>query len=905
MTKDLQLIAKLLLIAVTLLFTNIVVAVDLHASTMQEQSEASVLIQEQEAPDKPEQVEELKLVEDVETPTEDTVDDEEKGTEVEGVAPTEILDGKLKEDASPIERELAEGESEVAAVVPTGFGSDFLTEEHLAWIWWLIYLLLALCFLAWLLALMTPKSSEQPSSGVSPDADASSGSNTSVSNATSNLNSTEVENPNDIGTVYTKRPADVDDLTKIGGIDAHDERRLNEAGIWHYDQLKQMTAQQRANLQRKLNLPRLRWYSVTGLSGASAATIATESKKSLTQTEAESKTDTSRTEASRTEASTLGDSTPASTATSGDAVRVDATTGKRALVRPPKFTEDLTKLPGVDKNLAAKLNEAGIHNLNQLQNMTEEQQASFEERFGIPFAKLNVPSTTERRSVSGSVAAAGAVATGAAAALSGQGSVESKSGVDTTDRKSAGVKPSTSSTASENNPAAPVGSTGFMSTKNGQTTSSSTTLNDPSLSQSSHYAADTTNKKVERKGRVDETFGFFYTAAPSDSDDLTQLDGVDEEAAARLNAAGIYKFEQLENLDDQQATSLAEKFNLPDADFSDWRRCFYAWGRGIQTTAEADENYAVGSIHGIELPKIAAGVFDGEKLIAYPEQVIFRGSNPEGWGRGVGESIEGVETSLSCDSIRSDINYLRIRRTDTRESVVVPMTKGQLFTNGGSNENGWNGSSEVFFGGRHIGVFAQDLPQEVETKFSQGGWGFGHRYDHNDRQEWGWAGRVIEPTSFEISVGCIGNSHGTVVFRSSDPTIWNTRSRDGEHRFANPISSVNHPVHFVRIMREATGEAIIVRVDGNHILDEGFDPRCGWNGSGSEFSGGMHLGVYHSDLPQDFETRFEFGGWGFGHPYNDNDRQAWGWAGRQLPETAFEISLLESVPDFMEHELVN
>ena len=379
--------------------------------------------------------------------------------------------------------------------------------------------------------------------------------------------------------------------------------------------------------------------------------------------------------------------------------------------------------------------------------------------------------------------------------------------------------------------------------------------------------------------------------------------GINADEAKRLNEAGIYKFDQLAKLDENEVTELAGKYQIPEADFADWSRCFYAWGRGIHTTADEDENYGIGMLHGIELPQIANGVFDGERLVAYPEQVIFRGSNPEGWGTGI-EGIDGVDTSISCDSIRSNINYLRIRRTDTRESVVVPMTKGQIFSNGDQGENGWNGSSEVFFGGRHVGVFAQHLPQEVETKFSQGGWGFGHRYDHNDRQEWGWAGRVIEPTTFEVSVGCIGDTPGTVVFRSSDPSIWDTRTRKGQNHFSDLLSSVSHPVNFVRVMREATGEAVIVRVDGNHVTDEGFDPRCGWNGSCSEFSGGRHLGVYHSDLPQDFETRFEFGGWGFGHPYDDNDRQAWGWAGRQLPETVFEISLLESIPEFMKHEVV-
>ena len=341
-----------------------------------------------------------------------------------------------------------------------------------------------------------------------------------------------------------------------------------------------------------------------------------------------------------------------------------------------------------------------------------------------------------------------------------------------------------------------------------------------------------------------------------------------------------------------------------DANIADWNRCFYAWGRGIDTSAEAHQAIGNGSLNGIVLPQIADAVFDGEKLTGYDEQVIFKGSNPDGWGTGH-HGIEGVETSISSDAIRSDINFLRIRRGDTQESVVVPITKGQIFSNGDPATSGWNGAAEVFFGGRHVGAFAQHLPQEAETKFSQGGWGFGHRYDHNDRQEWAWAGRVIQPTTMEISVGCIGKMPGTIVFRGSDPSIWNTETSEGDSRFAIPLDSVQHPVNFVRIMRQTTGEAVIVRVDGDHLLDEGHDPRLGWNGSGAEFFGGRHLGVYHNDLPQDFETRLEFGGWGFGHPYNDNDRQAWGWAGRQLSETVFEISLLESVQDFIKHEVIS
>lgn len=878
MTTDMRSIARLLLIAATFTLTSNIVTSNLRASLIQEASKDAILIQE-EVRSKPLQIDDV--------PQEDTVIDEEDAKVK--IAPAAKIEGQLNEVDTPVEDDLADESSNdlVSPVAPAGKTLEILTKEQVDWICWAIYLLLALCFLAWLLSLMTAKPNEG-SHDVSADSNSGSGSTKSKTG----------ESASDFGKVFSRRPAAVDDLTKIGGIDAQDQQRLNEAGIWQFDQLKQMTAQQRSNLQRKLNLPRIRWYSLADLSGAaSTAGVTTESRNSSTKTDAGSNQKAGASaNSAQLEKSGLS--------ASGDSVRVDAATGNAAAVRPPKFKDDLAQLPGVDKELAAKLNKAGIQNVNQLQAMNKDQRAWFEKRFGIPFAKLKVPSTSDHGKTVGSVAtkaaAAGALAAGAIAAAAGQGKAKSTSGASngsggsTESPGASGLKASTKA----------AGSGIYTDTADSIVSGSS------AVSKRDKEAAARTGKHETRDEAfspqvTDETFGVLYTAPPSNPDDLTQLAGIDSAAAARLNAAGIYTYDQLKDLDDEQAASLAKKFDLPEADFSDWRRCIYAWGRGIQTTAEGDESYAAGTIHGIALPQIANGVFDGEKLVAYPEQVIFRGSNPEGWGRGAAESIEGVETSLSCDSIRSDINFLRIRRTDTRESVVVPMTKGQLFANGDPNENGWNGSSEVFFGGRHIGVFAQDLPQEVETKFSQGGWGFGHRYDHNDRQEWGWAGRVIEPTTFEVSVGCIGDTSGTVVFRSSDPSIWNTKSRDGEFRFADPVDTVKHPVNFVRIMREATGEAVIVRVDGNHVLDEGFDPRCGWNGSCSEFSGGQHLGVYHCDLAQDFETRFEFGGWGFGHPYNDNDRQAWGWAGRQLPETVFEISLLDSVPEFMQHELVS
>ena len=48
------------------------------------------------------------------------------------------------------------------------------------------------------------------------------------------------------------------------------QNKLNEAGIWQYDQLHSMTARQAANLKQKLNLRHIDWDSLSELSGKPA-----------------------------------------------------------------------------------------------------------------------------------------------------------------------------------------------------------------------------------------------------------------------------------------------------------------------------------------------------------------------------------------------------------------------------------------------------------------------------------------------------------------------------------------------------------------------------------------------------------------------------------------------------------
>jgi hypothetical protein len=71
---------------------------------------------------------------------------------------------------------------------------------------------------------------------------------------------------------------------------------------------------------------------------------------------------------------------------------------------------------------------------------------------------------------------------------------------------------------------------------------------------------------------------------------------------------------------------------------------------------------------------------------------------------------------------------------------------------------GFNGSNELFYGARHLGLFSESCPNEVETRFTYGGWGFGHRAreiapEVEQLQAAGWEGREIPAdTVFEIVI---------------------------------------------------------------------------------------------------------------------------------------------------------
>jgi hypothetical protein len=138
-----------------------------------------------------------------------------------------------------------------------------------------------------------------------------------------------------------------------------------------------------------------------------------------------------------------------------------------------------------------------------------------------------------------------------------------------------------------------------------------------------------------------------------------------------------------------------------------------------------------------------------------------------------------------------------------------------------------------------------------------------------------------------------------VVFRSSDPAVWNTDS-PGD-KFAVPLRRVPASIRFLRIKRMDTGATLIVPIKQQQLLrEEKPEPAegCWWNGTAADGWGGRHLGLVQvppqpiSEKPTIRVSNHDFfSGSGFGHKTHINDRQYCCWQGQEIPQTTFEIAV--------------
>jgi hypothetical protein len=141
--------------------------------------------------------------------------------------------------------------------------------------------------------------------------------------------------------------------------------------------------------------------------------------------------------------------------------------------------------------------------------------------------------------------------------------------------------------------------------------------------------------------------------------------------------------------------------------------------------------------------------------------VQFRSADPELWNS---NTSVGDDFALPVKYAPTDTAFLRLRRMDTGEAIIVPMTRGRV---GRQDPEGklprWNGSNQNEHGGRHLGLATGPEAKWQEGKGTvavlmdrfdaTGGSGFGHGHHVEDGgQKYAWKGKEIPKTAFEIAV---------------------------------------------------------------------------------------------------------------------------------------------------------
>ncbi|MCB1232926.1 MAG: hypothetical protein KDN19_21965, partial [Verrucomicrobiae bacterium] len=146
-------------------------------------------------------------------------------------------------------------------------------------------------------------------------------------------------------------------------------------------------------------------------------------------------------------------------------------------------------------------------------------------------------------------------------------------------------------------------------------------------------------------------------------------------------------------------------------------------------------------------------------------------------------------------------------------------------------------------------------------------------------------------------------SGGLLLFRANDPTLWGTEVFSGANRRARSLEFLPEGLAYLRLRRVDTGEGIVVPIRNEALTDDADGHPRGFNGTNELFYGAHHLGIFDETLPQDVETRFTYGGWGFGHSVLGPEQQACGWEGRPIaPDTVFEITVFRRMPVLDEND---
>jgi hypothetical protein len=136
--------------------------------------------------------------------------------------------------------------------------------------------------------------------------------------------------------------------------------------------------------------------------------------------------------------------------------------------------------------------------------------------------------------------------------------------------------------------------------------------------------------------------------------------------------------------------------------------------------------------------------------------VIFRSADPADWNTLINET---ERFAIPLVRAPRDMRYVRMRRMDTKESVILAVSFAELAKDNTSGQHCWWGGKVVNEGGVHLGIdnsewklTFRDGGRIMVGNRSTAGWGFGHKVHANDTQYWSWAGKEIPMVVFEVSV---------------------------------------------------------------------------------------------------------------------------------------------------------
>ncbi len=147
--------------------------------------------------------------------------------------------------------------------------------------------------------------------------------------------------------------------------------------------------------------------------------------------------------------------------------------------------------------------------------------------------------------------------------------------------------------------------------------------------------------------------------------------------------------------------------------------------------------------------------------------VLFRADNPAYWNSDSKDS-KGDRIAIPLRNAPENVRYLRLRRMDTGEALILPLLNRDQLQNdtvpkfGTDNGVWWNGSNKDEWKGRHLGIVLGPrkkfpAPKGMISVMNEGwdgfaGSGFGHKVAANDKQYYCWRGKEIPKTVFEIAV---------------------------------------------------------------------------------------------------------------------------------------------------------